>query len=390
MSIHAISGKPGGGKSLYSLRLIVEELRHGHRAILTNVPLKLGELSAYLQKNYPNENVDVLGRVYLLDDDQAAEFWTYRPAPNGCFVRVKRLSKQEWQSGERPDYTHIKDTGVFYAIDEVHNFFGARQWQDTGRDVLFYLSQHRKMTDTLVWITQAVNNVDKQFRSVTQDYTYLRNLNKEKMGLFKMPALFVRRTYGSPATDTASALETGTFKLDVSGLAACYDTSAGVGIHGRAGADVGERRSGIHWLVFVIGLPMLLIGIYKFAPSAIAGYFTPSKNKQIQSAVNSAQTAFRATNSPVLVPDRPAKPAPAPARSEPIQERVEDPVWIIGRKTETGLHEFYLSDGSIIRSKDGNVKGYGDDFIMAGGRIYKNAPQSYYEKQREKNTVRRN
>ena len=94
----------------------------------------------------------------------------------------------------------------------------------------------------MVCITQSVNNVDKQFRSVAQDYTYLRNLSKQRAGFFRLPALFVRSTYAQPATPASAPMESGTFRLDVSGLAACYDTAKGVGIHGRAGADTNERK----------------------------------------------------------------------------------------------------------------------------------------------------
>ena len=53
MSIHFVSGKPGGGKTLYGLKLIVEELVLGKREIFTNVPLNLPELNAYVQARYP-------------------------------------------------------------------------------------------------------------------------------------------------------------------------------------------------------------------------------------------------------------------------------------------------------------------------------------------------
>ena len=53
MSIHFISGKPGGGKTLYSVRLILDELVNGSRPIVTNVSLNLGRLNEYLQRAHP-------------------------------------------------------------------------------------------------------------------------------------------------------------------------------------------------------------------------------------------------------------------------------------------------------------------------------------------------
>jgi len=274
MSVHFISGKPGGGKTLYALKLIIEELLYGTRPIYTNVPIHAGRLSEYLQQKYPNKTVDLLARLVILDDEtQTPKFWTVRPGNPSIPV----LTAGDWSAGRKPVYGEIQDHGVFYAIDEIHNFFNARAWQETGRDVLFYLSQHRKLGDTVICITQAIGNVDKQFRSVTQDFTYLRNLNKERMGLFRLPSVFVRRTYGSPATDNAEAMESGTFTLDVSGIASCYNTAQGVSIHGK-GADLKEKKTGLNIWVFIIGLPALIALVTFGAPKLIAKYFSADKN----------------------------------------------------------------------------------------------------------------
>lgn len=272
MSVHFISGKPGGGKTLYAMKLIIEELLHGSRPIYTNIPIIPGALSEYLQQKYPDRQIDLLNRIRLLNETETAKFWTIRPGN----PTIPVLSAPEWTRGDKPKYENVSDAGVFYAIDEIHNFFNARAWQETGRDVLFYLSQHRKLGDTVICITQAIGNVDKQFRSVTQDFTYLRNLNKERMGLFRLPSVFVRRTFGEPATATSQALESGTFTLDVSGVASCYDTAQGVSIHGK-GADLKERKTGINVWVFIIGLPAILIALVYFVPKVGARIFSPEK-----------------------------------------------------------------------------------------------------------------
>jgi len=270
MPIHFISGKPRGGKSLYAVKLIVDELVYGTRPVFTNVPLVLSELNSYLQKQFPDKSVNLFERVRLLTDDEAAKFWCYRP--HG--VEIPCLSKEDWAKGKRPDYVGVIDDGVFYAIDEVHNFFNSRNWMETGRDVLYYLSQHAKLGDTVLAITQHVGNVDKQFRSVTQDYTYLRNLAKERMGVFKMPGVFLRKTYLQPATDTSKPMETGTFRLDVSGLAACYNTAVGVGIHGRQ-ADKLEKKKGLSWVWFAVGVPIVVMIALHYGPRALANAFSP-------------------------------------------------------------------------------------------------------------------
>lgn len=274
MSIHFISGKPGGGKSLLAVRLIVDELISGSRPIYTNVALRLGELNEYLQREYPAKDINLFERVRILSDDETKRFWTVRP--NGAEVPL--LTKQDWEQGRRPEYKNITDQGIMYVIDEVHNFFNARAWMETGRDVLYYLSQHRKLGDTVLCITQAVGNVDKQFRSVTQDYTYIRNLSKEKMGFFKLPNVFITKTFGSPPTETSQAMETGTFRLDVEGLAKCYDTAKGVGLTGKL-ADQAEKKKGLPIWVLVVGVSTLIMLVAFFGPRIIAKVFSVPKAK---------------------------------------------------------------------------------------------------------------
>lgn len=365
MSIHFISGKPGGGKTLYSVRLIVEELVNGSRMVITNVPLNLGALNEYLQKEYPHHTISVIDRVWVLTDEQTAEFWTYRP--NG--VRIERLSQADWKSGRMPSYAGAKDSGVFYAIDEVHNFFGARQWAETGRDVLFYLSQHRKLGDTVVCITQAIGNVDKQFRSVAQDFTYLRNLSKERYGIFRLPSLFVRKTYTTPATDTSDPMETGTFKLDVRGLASCYDSAAGVGIHGKL-ADSKERKKGFNLVWGMAGTVLLFCVIAFWAPEAIASFFRTDAERGIRRPGSGA-----VTNSPPPSSQGHAVTMPPAVRTGPSSV---PPVGVSSKTVKmTGAAKFdgrilvILSDGRVLDSRDRRFRAFNPQFVdWAGVRYY--------------------
>lgn len=339
MSIHFISGKPGGGKSLYAVRLIVEELLAGHRVIITNVPLKLDALHSYVQEQAGDRVVDVIGRVWILDEEQTSQFWTFRPGG----VRIPRLTQARWQAGEVPSYKAVNDSGVMYVIDEVHNFFGSRQWAETGRDVLFYLSQHRKLGDTVICITQAVGNVDKQFRSVTQDFTYIRNLSKERIGAFRLPGIFLRSTYPSPPTETAVPMERGRFTLDVRGIAACYDSAAGVGIHGRM-ADMGERKKGLPWWAFFVALTLVVWLIASYAPSAIASFFKTDYEKRPVSARVVSSSPAPVDQAPVELPS-PALLVPVPAGPQTATN-----VFITGMsRIGAELVHITLSNGKIIK-----------------------------------------
>jgi len=360
MSIHFISGKPRGGKSLYAVKLVVDELLYGSRCVITNLALRPGDLNAYLQVQHPDRSINLFDRLIILTDDETGVFWTVRP--HG--VRVPLLAEADWRAGRRPDYSAVKDAGVFYAIDEVHNFFNSRKWMETGRDVLFYLSQHGKLGDTVICITQHVANVDKQFRSVTQDYTYLRNMCKERMGLFKLPALFMRKTYLQPATDTSAPMETGSFRLDVSGLASCYDTAKGVGIHGRS-ADKSERAKGLHWMWFVIGVPLLIWLGLRYVPRGVAAVITPKGPIAAITApaVPGLSPAVPATNA---APSGLPVPAPGGLASS-VHSVSTNELSVTGVATMGSVIYVTLSDGRILNSARGDIVSLSSDGVRIRG-----------------------
>jgi hypothetical protein len=336
--------------------MILDELACGVRPVITNIPLRLGEVNAYFQKRYPiaykrrfldTDSVHISDIVRLLTDEEMATFFCFR----GEDVHLASVTNVEWRNGKRPDYSAVKDGGVFYVLDEVHIAFNARKWAETGNEVLYYLSQHRKLGDDVVCITQAISNVDKQFRSVAQDYTYIKNLSKQRLGLFRMPSLFMRSTYAQPATDNSKAMENGTFSLDVSGIASCYDTAKGVGIHGRKGADTKERKSGVHWLWFVIGLPLLLFAIYRYVPNMLSRYLFPGLPSHIgQKAVSVERGGSMVASSSA------SGVSYDPGKTNAMVTNMETIV-CTGYGILPGNNTFVtLSDGRIARSRDGEVQ----------------------------------
>jgi len=375
MSIHFISGKPGGGKTLYSVRLIVDELVRGRRVVITNVSLNLPALNEYLQKVYPKQYsqaftdldgnpVHITDRVRIIDDDDLAQFFTFR----GNGVCLASVSNTEWKTGKRPDFSTVNDSGVLYVLDEIHIAFNARAWADTGHQVLFYLSQHRKLGDDVICITQAVGNVDKQFRSVAQDYTYIKNLAKQRLGMFNLPSRFIRNTYGQPATETSQPMESGQFSLDVSGIASLYDTAKGVGIHGRAGADTGEKKKGIHWGVLVVGLPLILILAAYFIPKAL-GHVLTGPVRQSNAVIQN----LHQTNA---VP-APLAPAPAPVLPDPVPERPQRrssyvPEFQCVGYTLLDVPTAYFSDGTIVQPPELEV--VAKTYVQVSGQRFRIIP----------------
>jgi hypothetical protein len=371
VSIHFISGKPGGGKSMYSMRLIIDELVHGTRMIVTNVPVILSELSVYLQSKYPKfyeqycqtmvgTGVEAMllaprhlsDRFLFIEDEQMGSFFVNR----GRGVRLESITNEQWKRGQRPDYSKVNDEGIFYVLDEVHIAFNSRAWADTGAEVLYYLSQHRKLGDDVVCITQSVANVDKQFRSVAQDYTYLKNIGKQRAGLFRLPNVFGWSCYTQPATDTSRPMESGTFLLDVAGLAKCYDTAKGVGIHGRAGADTRERKKGLHWIWFVVGAPIALIILFHFVPGMLARFMS----RGLPKAAPVHQVTPAQPQLPPALPVFPARvqvalPSPAVVSSVYSGEEHTNDVYCTGYVILNNVPTVYLSNGTTIDGDSGRI-----------------------------------
>lgn len=312
MAIHFVSGKPGGGKTLYGVRLILKELRSSARFIVTNVPLDLPRLNEYIQQNYPEANVWLIDRIKIIGEEETQEFWKHR-GPDGV--------------------------GVFYVLDEIHIHFNARNWMKTGPECLHYISQHRKLCDDIICITQAVGNVDKQFRSIAQDFSVIKNEYMAKFGMFRGRGRFNRKTYEQYTGDGQKQIpfEVASFKLDAAGVASCYNTSAGVGIENKGEPDKLKRAKGlsIAWIWVTVVFVALLAGALPF------GLKTLAEEKLIPKSTEKVRTVDQAK-------EQPSK-APLSGLFEPPkkEERFElpDPIYLASMYAIKGVYYMTLSDG---------------------------------------------
>jgi len=360
-----IIGKPRGGKTLYAVRLAMQELAFGRRHIVTNLPLDVARVNEYLQERYPDRVCNAVERIMILDEKQAKQFWTYRP---GC--RIKFVSKEGFARGETPDYTGVKDSGVMNIIDELQNFFSARMWATNGPDLIFYLSQHGHLSDTFIGITQALSTVDSTFRTdIIQDFTHIRNLCKERRGVFVLPAVFLRRTFLVAPKSGTPADETAFFRLDAKGLASCYSTAAGVGIHAGA-ADKEERKRGVHWAWALLLIVSLVVGIFGFGPSIIMHMF------HFSDIVRHGQSAAVQ----VVGPERPLRVAPvsspavAPAPLTPsLYSRWGKGTNVLSGYSRFGGHGYFLlPTGEVVRDDNRErVWLSGDAGAVVDGQFYR-------------------
>jgi len=254
--IRIITGLPGGGKGLFCLDVIIEELLHGERLICTNLPLKIEELCEYLgNKGFTG---DIHQRLRILNDDEAKCFFLYREKINN----LKLPSDEEVKRGVNVDYgNHLP---VLYVITEAHIYFDSRNWARTGPHLTFYASQHRHLGDDCYFDTQSESFLESRVRKLAQEFVVCRNLTGTRfMSIFRLPPKFIRITYahppeGAPQKPLSTSLPR---SLDLP-RANCYDTTAGVGIQGRGKPVEKIALKGIPWYFLLIAVALVLFLIW--------------------------------------------------------------------------------------------------------------------------------
>ena len=307
MSSRAISGRPGGGKSYYAVKLLLRELLESERSIVTNLPLRLDNILKYCL-NHKRDDIDVYSRIQILEDDQVPEFWRYR---GNAVEPLPACSNEDWKAGRIPAFDQVK-APVCYFLDEVHDFLNSRNWRKTGDACLFYISKHRHLGDDVFWITQAVKNVDSQFRSVTQDYTYCRNYAKERFRGFSKGKYFTAVTFLEPismsATSQADPQTQEKYVMEKE-IGDCYYTSKQ-----KLAADTGQCAKGmsIKWVFFGIGLLCLLaIAATYYGPRAIVGLITHTSGGTSLAGKGSGEKKkdlHPGSGAPLSTPDLTGKP----------------------------------------------------------------------------------
>lgn len=364
MSIFYICGKPGGGKSYVAVAQICAELQSGKgRNIVTNIALNLPELAQWCHKNV-KEEVNLDERIRILDEEETAEFWLYEPHFK---YEDRKTIKKGKLSMEVPDFGLRGLPGTLYVIDEVHVYFGAREWQSTGPDCTYFLSQHRKMACDVILVTQHPEQTDKALRRLAQEYMTVRNLSREPVFGFRIANFFrTIRSLNSPTSPNPGTFETGFVKLRPEEFGRLYDTMAGVGIAGRL-TPQNEQR-GIHWgwllvpcfavLAFFTWTFTHLHTVSDFMSSTFKHMFFRVATSAMQHPVIKVKSANESEVAHAGGMAQPVQARPLARSSEMASPGVPatNSVYCCGYCILDGNSIVFLSDGRIAWGKDGEVQ----------------------------------
>lgn len=113
---------------------------------------------------------------------------TYRFVPQEC--QYHQLQAKEIPEVHRHISAGAMECPVLVVIDEIHLWFNARDWAKASRDLLTFLTQSRKVSIDLIFISQAMTNVDKQFRTLNEYVWSAKDLQKLIIG-FPWPLILV-------------------------------------------------------------------------------------------------------------------------------------------------------------------------------------------------------
>lgn len=160
-------GSLGSGKTSFAFEEALEHLLKGG-TVVTNIKFYADKIRAWMRDSYGLE-FDESRLIYIQD---GADVW--KSAVTG--------------SGGLP---------AMLIIDEAHVEHNARAWDKTAEQHILFNTMARKLKIYVVYITQDINNVDKQFRRMAQKIVYCRNLAHFKLfGFIRFPFnLFVRVPY---------------------------------------------------------------------------------------------------------------------------------------------------------------------------------------------------
>jgi hypothetical protein len=151
-------GKIGGGKTYLAVCRILAHLAKGG-SVFTNVELKVDGVAKWLRDRHGL--VLEPSAIRFLDESESWDFHRYLKAGQGV--------------------------NTLCVIDEAHLWFNARDHAVTAatkRDLITFLSQSRKLKVDVVFIVQAAENLDAQFRRLAQDIWRMKDLQR-----FRIPLL---------------------------------------------------------------------------------------------------------------------------------------------------------------------------------------------------------
>jgi len=191
VAIHLVTGPPGNGKSLYSMKLFERAILAG-KCVVTNVELA-DDWAEQLSKRVPFLRMRPRARR------ERCALWRSRVFVSQDLEELIRVRTEGTSEGR-----------ALMILDEAHNWMNSRNWRDQDRSAIVrFFTQHRKLGYDVYLIAQVETMIDNQVRGNFEFHIHVKALHKmKKAGIPLVPIkLFVavHVWHGVKASDKAIA-----------------------------------------------------------------------------------------------------------------------------------------------------------------------------------------
>lgn len=366
MSIRFVTGLPGHGKGLFNMEEIARFLGETSRIVVTSMTeIEHPKLCKLLEERYPGRNLKLNERLFYIDKRDVGEFYRYRgkvtleKAP----TFPKNASTKEKDEAYEKYFEQITDGqpsagGVEYFITEAHRHFKADTWSEMADVSMFYLTQHRHFDDN-VWVeTQLPKQVVVQFRDLADECIEVTNHYKQRMGWFQKPGCIkVNRFYSVPKPGTKpEPYATGTFKLDVKGLASCYRTRGAVATGTGAPETDTTKKALPFWTIYAGAAALLAIAVSViwFAPKLITHFMAAVFKPDFAATAMSSAFGISPTEAIAGTKNTKQPDSPVHAQKGPKDEETPQQATLPSPAQQTHATGYLTTkDGVIVLLSDG-------------------------------------
>jgi len=168
-------GTPGSGKTYEAVKKIIDNLRLG-RTVCTNIDgMDQPKQQEYIKALLDMDDYTFSQRFRFLTPVEVVTFW-----------KTKQVTKKRYLPNDETEDVITSELicpkGSLIVLDECHKFFNCRSWNDkeksqTNLQMADWASTHRHEGYDLVMITQDIEKVEKQVRSLTEWCYFFRKVN---------------------------------------------------------------------------------------------------------------------------------------------------------------------------------------------------------------------
>ena len=334
MAVELITGLMGHGKSLYAVSKYVITCLYHRRVVYHNISgleSKKQGIPAY----FPDMDFDAASQCLVeIPEERVKDFYNF-------------IQEYAAERGKK-EYSH----GCLVIIDEVQNYFGARDFASQANKALIpYLTKHRHWFHDVLFLTQHQDNVDTTIRRLVEQ-SYLIVNNKD-FGSQKSSTVYTyKRDNIGPKLDTGQSI----FKYDKR-IFSIYDSYEPVKTSKR-GVEFKEIKIVNRWWLHpkLIGVSVFLFFVFVWImfnresghdSMLLSGTLYKKKPSSQVSASSASSSRFMPKDSaaPFISPDFSHKVPSAPVSAVPAPVVPPEPDCAIGRKFEGGVIK------SLVRGK---------------------------------------